>query len=548
MQRCGTAASDYTRPLMKILLVNWVRPSMGTALGGGVSGYCQQLGLELASRGHDVCWLAGGQIYTPDSAGDPGPCAVRRTDDFAGRPVFEVVNSPVVSPGPCQAREPGPEIAAPVLEAELRRFLDLLEPDIVHFHNLEGFSAGCLRIAAQPGPSGRRARVIFSLHNYHTVCPQVYLMQRGRVPCTDSDQGRLCPGCLEPIDPAAERARRAREFAAIRSWAPAPAPPPPAPDPGLLTRLGLARTAPPPPALPPAPPPPVFGTPVSVFLDVTVRRTDSPRPLAPVPDHLTPLDNTISPEPVPPPGASPHGDRRAANVRALSNCDRVIAVSRFVANKFASLGVDARRISVLPLGTRMVEIAAEARSRLSPPPASPRLRLAFIGYCNFFKGLHVLLDALGQLPTSVSAEIDLLVAGTGVDQHASRLEALRPALGALRTHGGYAYHEIPWLLADRDLGVVPSVWWDNGPQTVMEFFACGVPVLGAGVGGIPDWVSPGVNGLLFRANDRADLAANLAELVQDRRRVQALRAGVTEPRSMGRHAEELEAIYAETLG
>lgn len=533
---------------MKILLVNWVRPSMGTALGGGVSGYCQQLGLELATRGHDVSWLAGGQIYTPDSAGKPGPCSVRRTDDFAGRPVFEVVNSPVVSPGPCQARDPGPEIAAPVLEAEFRRFLDLLEPDIVHFHNLEGFSAESLRVAAQPGPSGRRARVIFSLHNYHTVCPQVYLMQRGRVPCSDSDQGRLCPGCLEPIDPANERARRATEFAASRGWTPSPATPPPVPDPGLLTRLGLARGAPPEPIAPPAPPPPVFGTAVSVFLDVTVRQTDQPRPSAPEPDHLAPLDNTILPEPLPPTGASPHGDRRAANVRALSNCDRVIAVSRFVADKFASLGVDARRISVLPLGTRMTEIAADARDRLGPPPASRHLRVAFIGYCNFFKGLHVLLDAIGSLPISIAGEIDLLVAGTGVEQHAPHLEALRPALAALRTRGGYAYHEIPWLLADRELGVVPSVWWDNGPQTVMEFFACGVPVLGAGVGGIPDWVSPGINGLLFRANDRADLAASLATLVQDRRLVQTLRSGVSAPRSMARHAEDLEAIYTETLG
>mgnify|MGYP001266276681 CR=1 FL=1 len=124
---------------------------------------------------------------------------------------------------------------------------------------------------------------------------------------------------------------------------------------------------------------------------------------------------------------------------------------------------------------------------------------------------------------------------------------LEPRLAALTLKHGYEYEEIPSLLAGIDLGLVPSVWWDNGPQTVMEFFACGVPVLGAELGGIPDLVRDGHNGLLFRGNDRWDLARTLAAVTAQPGMIGALAGQVRAPKSMPEHALELERIYTERL-
>jgi len=41
---------------------------------------------------------------------------------------------------------------------------------IIHFHNLEGLTANCLKLAKESG-----AKVVFSLHNYWAVCPQVFM-------------------------------------------------------------------------------------------------------------------------------------------------------------------------------------------------------------------------------------------------------------------------------------------------------------------------------------------------------------------------------------
>ena len=82
------------------------------------------------------------------------------------------------------------------------RLFGLLKPDVVHFHNIEGFSIGCVDVAKRAG-----AKVVFSLHNYHTICPQVYLMQGHRRPCFSFDNGHACDGCIPSVDPAAEKWR-----------------------------------------------------------------------------------------------------------------------------------------------------------------------------------------------------------------------------------------------------------------------------------------------------------------------------------------------------
>jgi glycosyltransferase involved in cell wall biosynthesis len=100
------------------------------------------------------------------------------------------------------------------------------------------------------------------------------------------------------------------------------------------------------------------------------------------------------------------------------------------------------------------------------------------------------------------------------------------------------------MLGGRDLTIVPSVWWDNAPQTVFESMACGVPVLGANIGGIPDFVKDGVNGLLFMANSRRSLADTITKAVEDPHMVWGLRANVKPPKSIENHALEMVQVYS----
>jgi len=94
--------------------------------------------------------------------------------------------------------------------------------------------------------------------------------------------------------------------------------------------------------------------------------------------------------------------------------------------------------------------------------------------------------------------------------------------------------------------VVPSQGMETGPLVVLEAFAAGVPVLGSALGGIPDKVRDGVDGLLVDPYHAVEAwRAALLRVGADRDLVAALTRGVRPPRSMAEVAREMRAIYAE---
>jgi glycosyltransferase involved in cell wall biosynthesis len=527
---------------MRILMVNWAKIWDGASRGGGVNGYAQALALQLVALGHDVSWLSAGDTYVPkDTHATPGPVTIRRYDDWFGIRVFDVVNSPVLAPGIHQFRRPIDEIANESLEREVRAFAVRLRPDVVHPHNIEGLTCACVGAFQLPDADWPGARVIYSLHNYHTICPQVYLMQRNRRPCHDYNNGNACTTCVDAPNPAKILAKRltaalaeqgiesGKESHHERDSISLPGQPA-----STTEQLSTPR-------------PPTRDTRGDAPAILARRAAAAPTD----PRDLVPLTNDIRPAARPTGPPNDYAQRRYAMVAMLNRCDRVLAVSTFVRRKFESMGVDPARLSTMPIGTRAIEIVAEQPEMLAdPPPFDPPrpIRLVFLGHNNYFKGLPMLADVLDNLGSDMLAHLDLTIAASAFNSIAPRFRRLRPRLAALTIHRNYTHDDIPTILFAKDLGIVPSVWWDNGPQTVFEFLSCGVPVLGAAVGGIPDFLEDGVNAILFRANDRDDLSARLREIILSPERLQTLRKSVRPPKSMIAHAAEMADLYQMLLG
>jgi glycosyltransferase involved in cell wall biosynthesis len=264
----------------------------------------------------------------------------------------------------------------------------------------------------------------------------------------------------------------------------------------------------------------------------------------PLPAASAPLTNAVEPEPPSARAPNDYARRRAAMIAMLSRCDAVLAVSAFVREKFVSLGVDESVVRTMHIGSRVSSLAPvrhPARGEGGP------VRLLFLGYNNYYKGLPMLADALEALPDRVLARLSLSMHVMGARSARRRFRGLARRLAGLHVREGYRFEEIPRLCAGHDAGLVTSVWWDNGPQTVFEFLTCGLPVIGAAVGGIPDFVRDGENGLLFRGNDRVDLARVLTRVTEDPALLPRLRAGVRPTKSMEFHAAEIVRLY-ESLG
>src|SRR5262249_6760817 len=103
--------------------------------------------------------------------------------------------------------------------------------------------------------------------------------------------------------------------------------------------------------------------------------------------------------------------------------------------------------------------------------------------------------------------------------------------------------EVFTRLATLDLIAVPSVWYENRPQVILEAFQAGVPVVASRIGGLPELVADEVSGLLHRPGDAADLARQLRRILEERSLLPPLRSGVPGSPTFEQEMQNLLRIY-----
>ena len=153
-----------------------------------------------------------------------------------------------------------------------------------------------------------------------------------------------------------------------------------------------------------------------------------------------------------------------------------------------------------------------------PPDTVPDRRghdtvqFLFLGRIDDRKGAFELLDAYHALPATTRASARIVFAGDG------RVEELRRRAAAIGSdvvvHSWLDREERDRLLAASDVLVLPS-HHEGVPMAIVEAMAYGLPVIATPVGGIPDVVRHGQEGLLVEVGNRAALTTALARLVAE---------------------------------
>jgi glycosyltransferase involved in cell wall biosynthesis len=99
------------------------------------------------------------------------------------------------------------------------------------------------------------------------------------------------------------------------------------------------------------------------------------------------------------------------------------------------------------------------------------------------------------------------------------------------------------VLAETDVLLVPSLWYENSPLVVQEAIAAGVPILASNLGALAEKVRPGVNGWLCPPGDIAAWRAQIRSLIEDPSWREQLRIEKARWLSLEDHMTALEAIY-----
>jgi len=473
---------------------------------GGTETYAAQLSYALRERGHDVqvftrANTSGRAEYTVDSVVRDGLPVTRINNTFRRLATFtQSYDSPEIS-------------------RHFGAFLDAVTPEIVHIHHLMYLSTGCVQEAAR-----RRIPVVMTLHDYWLIC------QRGRFLKPDLS---LCPGQTDD--------GCARCFAHLLA--------------GRLTPVYQRFK-------------PAAGT--RLWVRDFLRRLHA---------------KYVAVRPAPP-HAREQISQRMRHIRGL--CQQVslfLSPSQFLRGQFIAFGIPPEKIIFSECGLPPLVlnknddehqsatpaplvpgscrgagirdnrsrtsassswIPAKAGMTKSEPDQRPVV-FGYIGVVDPVKGVHHLVEAFEPLTT---AELRIYGGETDYAPYPDRRKFLAQLRRSphIRLMGRYQHRDVGRILGEVDVVVVPSIWYENAPLVIREAFLAKKPVVTAAFGGMPEWVQDGVNGLLFRPRDVADLRRVLQRFIADPSLVVKLSGHFPAVQSIAADAEVVEGHYRSLIG
>jgi phosphatidyl-myo-inositol dimannoside synthase len=246
---------------------------------------------------------------------------------------------------------------------------------------------------------------------------------------------------------------------------------------------------------------------------------------------------------------------RLAPVRRLAR--QTLAAAGAVTTVSDDLRRRVERLGANPATTSTVQLGIDT-AVFAPRPPDPAVRARMgaasgdvlvlaVGRLIEVKGFRYLIDAVSRLEG-----VHLAVVGDG-DLRTELEQRAKDAAAPVSFVGNLDHGLVTHALAAADVVAVPSIVTERGnvdglPTTLLEALAAGRPVVASAVGGIPEVVTDGSNGLLVGPRDVDALAAALAELrddaaLRDRLGHEARRRAMTEL-DWSETAKAFERAYA----
>jgi glycosyltransferase involved in cell wall biosynthesis len=228
--------------------------------------------------------------------------------------------------------------------------------------------------------------------------------------------------------------------------------------------------------------------------------------------------------------------------------DGYVATTGVLADEMTARFGSRPRLAVIPNGVRLpVE-------PVPPPTGQPHAPVvAYAGHLYPWKGVDVLVEALGRLP----AVHGLVLGGSAGDVDKRRVTALadRRGVASRITFTGFVPKgELPRRLAEADVFVLPTLDTKSAlytsPLKMFEYMAMGRPIVATDLPPVREVLTDGRNARLVPPGDAAALAAAVQALINDpatgRRLAAEARADVA-AYTWDRRAERLEALFVSAV-
>lgn len=231
--------------------------------------------------------------------------------------------------------------------------------------------------------------------------------------------------------------------------------------------------------------------------------------------------------------------------RLIDSVTLFLAPTNQLRNVFIGAGIPESKILYYPHGISWKE---RFNRKSSDSALHQPLTFGFVGTFAEQKGLDLLIQAFRSLPSGLAL---LRIYGHAGQNRLTK--SLRRELKWLQQRsdiinkGRFSPEDIDSIHSEFDCTVVPSIWRENRPLSILESFACGNPVLGSDDGGIKELVEPlGVN-FLFRSGDAAALFRAMKQIAEKPELILEARKKIPVIKDTAEEVTEIMSIYKNLL-
>jgi glycosyltransferase involved in cell wall biosynthesis len=232
-------------------------------------------------------------------------------------------------------------------------------------------------------------------------------------------------------------------------------------------------------------------------------------------------------------------ERKNYMAKLCQDVNLFISLSRFSYDKFYKFGIPGNKNRLIRYGIKINQPTAESRTS-----TVGQLTFCFIGTILPAKGVHILIEAFNGIDLN-SAWLNIygeFRSYKGFEDYPAKLKKLAKNKNIF-FWGGFENTRITEILSKNDILIVPSLWQENSPAVIYEAFCAKVPVIASRIGGIPELINDGINGLLFNPNDVEDLQNKIEFIIANRQLINEFRRNIPRIKSIEENAQEMEQIY-----
>jgi len=186
-------------------------------------------------------------------------------------------------------------------------------------------------------------------------------------------------------------------------------------------------------------------------------------------------------------------------LKIADKIDVFIAPSMYIKRRAISWGIPSDKIYHLP--NFIDNFHGHEIDRRTKPVFSKKAYILYFGRLSKEKGVDLLIESFLKTKQRLP-NLYLRIAGSGPDR--KRLEELGRD-SQIKFLGIKRGHQLKELISRASLVVVPSVWPENFPYSILESHILSRPILASKIGGIPELIKDKETGLLFKPGDQNDL-------------------------------------------